>query len=436
MVEKLAHGSSRKLLSVDEIVETYVNSKTRKLLLFITSLMWSFDAAGVLALSFTLPAISKEWALTVQQSANILSATFIGMLIGALSVGFVADFLGRKISNIVYFLFTVVFSLFLGFTNSAATFLFLRLLAGIGYGGLMPSVNAYLAEFLGKGLRGAYLVLLEASWAIGSILIGLVSVTTVQISWRITYWAFAVGLVLLPILLKLPESPKFAFKKHGKDGLEKVLKAKIHYDVAPIPESKVAVIELLKSPYLSRTIMIWASWFVVSFVYYTLFSWAPKIFAQQGLNATKSLWFTFFMMVAQLPGYLSAAYFIEKLGRKKSLAMYFIGMSVSAILWAFVGNTVQLIIVALLLSFFTLGVWGLVYAYTPELYPTTMRGTGNGMAGVVARIAGILAPQFAGYMFSMNKSLLEIFSWLAGLSILAAVIVLLLAIETKNVEIG
>jgi len=63
----------------------------------------------------------------------------------------------------------------------------------------MPSVNAYFAEFLGKGLRGAYLVLLEASWAIGSILIGLVAVLTVQNNWRITYWVFAMGLLLLPV---------------------------------------------------------------------------------------------------------------------------------------------------------------------------------------------------------------------------------------------
>jgi len=158
----------------------HVSKKTKKSLLYISSLMWMFDAAGVLALSFTLPSISKEWVLTVQQSANILSSTFLGMLVGALSVGFVADLFGRKRSNLIYFLMTILFSTALGFTNSASTFMLFRFLAGIGYGGLMPSVNAYFAEFLGKGLRGAYLVLLEASWAIGSILIGLVAILTVQ----------------------------------------------------------------------------------------------------------------------------------------------------------------------------------------------------------------------------------------------------------------
>ncbi|MEJ5258187.1 MAG: MFS transporter [Fervidobacterium sp.] len=421
--------------TVDKVIETHVGLKLQKLILLITSVLWLFDAAGVLVLSFTLPSIVQEWGLSVQQSANILSSTFLGMLVGALSVGLIADLFGRKLSNTFYFLFTVVFTGLLGFSKTPNEFLFLRFLAGIGYGGLMPSVNAYLSEFIGKAIRGRYLVLLEASWAIGSIAIGLVAVLTTQYSWRVSYWVFFSGLVMLPILFKLSESPKFAFKKHGKKGLENVLGISIQTDIEPLPKSKFSIADILKPPYLTRTVMIWTSWFVVSFVYYVLFSWAPKIFAQQGLSTTKSLWFTFFMMVAQLPGYLSAAYFIEKIGRKKSLVIYFIGMAISSILWAFVTSSVQLILTALLLSFFTLGVWGLVYAYTPELYPTPMRGTGNGMAGVIARIAGILAPQFGGYMLSLNKSLLEIFSWLAGLSLLAAVAVMLLAVETKGKEI-
>jgi len=91
----------------------HVGEKTKKSLLYITSLMWMFDAAGVLALSFTLPSISKEWALSVQQSANILSSTFLDMLVGALSVGFVADLFGRKLSNLIYFLMTILFQQYL-----------------------------------------------------------------------------------------------------------------------------------------------------------------------------------------------------------------------------------------------------------------------------------------------------------------------------------
>jgi len=421
--------------SIDAIVERYVDRRLQNKLLFFTSLMWMFDAAGVLVLSFTLPKISQEWSLTLQQSANVLSSTFAGMLVGALTVGVVSDLFGRKLSNLLYFLLTVLFTALLGTTKSVEHFIILRFLAGVGYGGLMPSVNAYLAEFMSRSMRGAYLVLLEASWALGSIAVGLVAVFTVESSWRISYYSFLLGLVLVPLILLLPESPRFAFKKYGKSGLEKILDVRISEDVEELPKTKFLVGDILRPPYLGRTISIWVCWFVVSFVYYTLFSWAPKIFAQKGLTDVKSLWFTFFMMVAQLPGYLSAAYFIEKIGRKHSLFVYFAGMATFSILWAFVSNTVQLVITALTLSFFTLGVWGLVYAYTPELYPTPLRATGNGMAGVVARIAGIFAPQFGGYMLSKGSNLLQIFLWLSIMSIVAGLVALRFGVETKNREI-
>lgn len=423
------------MVSLDAVLEEQIAPKYQKKILFITSLMWMFDAAGVLVLSFTLPTISKLWNLDISTSANIISSTFFGMLVGALSVGIVSDVFGRKISNMIYFLFTVLFTTFIGFSNSPTQFIVRRFLAGVGYGGLMPSANAYLAEFTKKNLRGMYLVLLEASWAIGSIIIGLIAVLTVNTNWRISYFVFASGILLIPLLAKFPESPKFAFQKHGKKKLEELFPIETSDDIEYSINQKTKITEILKGQYLSRTIMIWVQWFNVSFTYYALFSWAPKIFAQKGLSSAKSLWFTFFMIVAQLPGYLSAAYFIEKIGRKKSLIIYTLGMALSALLWAFVSSEMLLIIVAILLSLFVLGTWGLVYAYTPELYPTVIRGTGNGMAGVVARIAGILAPQYAGFMLSKNKSLFEIFFYISLLSIVSTVVFGFLGVETKNRDI-
>ncbi len=423
-------------MTLDKVVEKYVTISKQRLLLFLTSLAWIYDAAGVIALSFTLPAITNEWTLSPQASANLASSTFLGMLVGALSVGVVADIFGRKMSNVLYFSLTFFFTFLLGFSKTPAQFILLRFLAGVGYGGLMPSVNAYLSEFTGIKIRGKYLVLLEASWAIGSILIGLISVLTINnLGWRWTYWVFASGLVLLPLFFVLPESPKFAYIKKGKEGLEKVLGQKIEENVE-IVNVKSSLLGVFSKQFFKVNIAIFTSWFVVSFVYYTLFTWAPKIFAQQGLSATRSLWFTFFMMVAQLPGYLSAAYFIEKIGRKKSLVFYFVGTAISGILWGFVSNTVGLIVISTILSFFTLGVWGLVYAYTPEVYPTQIRGSGNGIAGVVARISGILAPQFGGFMLQKNVPLLYIFSVLSVLAILAGVVVHLLGVETKGKEIA
>lgn len=420
------------MMKIDEVVAKYIPREKQRLLLILSSLAWMVDAAGVMVLSFTLPNLIDEWKLSTITAGAIASSTFIGMLVGALSSGFVADLLGRKVSNLIYLLSTITFTFLLGFMKSPEQFMIFRMLAGFGYGGLMPSVNAYLSEFTTYQIRGRYLVLLETSWAVGSIIIGIFSVLTKEsLGWRWSFLSFFVAYILVPIFLSLPETPKYAYIKGGKKKLEKVLEVEIKGSV-DILQEKYSIFSILKKKYLKRTIMIWLSWFVVSFVYYALFIWAPRIFASQGISSARSLWFTFFMMLAQLPGYLSAAYFIEKIGRKKSLTIYFIGMGISALFWGYVSSTFLLVTMALILSFFCLGVWGLVYAYTPELYPTPFRGTGNGSAGVMARIAGIIAPYYTGYMLKIKASLPHIFLWLSIMSILAGSVVTILGIETKD----
>lgn len=416
---------------IDEIVEKYVDRKTQRKFLMLTSIAWMFDAAGVMLLSFVLPYVIEEWKLTSTQGAAIASATFLGMLLGALSVGFVADLLGRKTSNLLFFVVTITFTFLSGFSKSFSALVVLRALSGFGYGGLMPSFNAYLSEFTSTGLRGRYLVLLESSWAVGSILIGLFSVLVLP-NWRWIFWIFGLGYIFVPVFSRMPETPKYALLRGGKNSLEKVLGRKVEEEIVPPKKEKVPIASLLKKEHLKDTILIWSVWFVVSFVYYALFTWAPRIFSSQGISVLKSSWFTFYMMVAQLPGYLSAAYFIEKWGRKVSLGVYFIGTGAAALLWANVRGDVSLLVSAMVLSFFCLGVWGLVYAYTPELYPTPLRGTGNGAAGVWARVAGMIAPYYTGFMMERGKSIAETLSWISAMAVAAGIAVLIFGRETKG----
>ncbi|MDK2786001.1 MAG: transporter, putative metabolite:H+ symporter [Thermotoga sp.] len=416
---------------IDEIVEKYVDRKTQRKFLVLTSIAWMFDAAGVMLLSFVLPYVIEEWKLTSTQGAAIASATFLGMLLGALSVGFVADLLGRKTSNLLFFVVTITFTFLSGFSKSFSALVVLRALSGFGYGGLMPSFNAYLSEFTSTGLRGRYLVLLESSWAVGSILIGLFAVLVLP-DWRWIFWIFGFGYIFVPVFSRMPETPKYALLRGGKSALEKVLGKKVEEEIVPPKKEKVPIASLLKKEHLKDTILIWSVWFVVSFVYYALFTWAPRIFSSQGISVLKSSWFTFYMMVAQLPGYLSAAYFIEKWGRKVSLGVYFIGTGAAALLWANVRGDVSLLVSAMVLSFFCLGVWGLVYAYTPELYPTPLRGTGNGAAGVWARVAGMIAPYYTGFMMERGKSIAETLSWISAMAVAAGIAVLIFGRETKG----
>ena len=83
---------------------------------------------------------------------------------------------------------------------------------------------------------------------------------------------------------------------------------------------------------------------------------------------------------------------MERWGRKPTLVAYLLGTAVSALLFGTAGTGIVAFIALALLSFFNLGAWGVVYTYSPELYPTAVRATGAGVAAAVGRIGGIIGP--------------------------------------------
>src|SRR5436853_6419744 len=127
--------------------------------------------------------------------------------------------------------------------------------------------------------------------------------------------------------------------------------------------------------------MLWILWFGVVLTYYGIFLWIPSILAARGLSEVRSNEFFFLSTLAQVPGYFSAAWLVERWGRKPTLVTYLLGSAVAA--WL-LGNApaeaAPVLLAGPLLSFFNLGAWGVVYTYTAELDPTPPPGPGPGCA--------------------------------------------------------
>ncbi|MNN65730.1 putative niacin/nicotinamide transporter NaiP [compost metagenome] len=141
------------------------------------------------------------------------------------------------------------------------------------------------------------------------------------------------------------------------------------------------------------------------------------------------------MTLAQLPGYFTAAYFIEKYGRKFVLVIYLLATAASAAWFGSATSEGMLIAAGICLSFFNLGAWGAMYAYTPELYPTKVRSTGVGLAASFGRIGGIIAPFLVGMLVARDVEIGTIF-WLFFFTIvLGALAVMWLGTETKGKEL-
>lgn len=377
---------------------------------------WALDAMDVGLISFVITVLVSEWSLTGEQASWIASAGFVGMAVGATVGGLLADRLGRRsvfaITLLIYGVATGASAL----VGGIALLLVLRFLVGLGLGAELPVASTYVSEFAPARMRGRLIVILEAFWAVGwtaAALIGFFIIPNVQEGWR---WAFAIGAIpavyALVIRWGLPESARW-LERQSRHAEASAVVARLEASPAlassqrRIGEPEVAPTTLAgpaattagerlralwSAEFSVRTACLWLVWFCVNFAYYGAFIWIPTLLFSQGYDLVKSFGFTLIITLAQLPGYAMAAWLIEVWGRRLTLSVFLAGSAVSAVLFGQAGTESLIIASGMALSFFNLGAWGALYAVTPEMYPTSLRGTGSGWAAGIGRIASILAP--------------------------------------------
>ena len=378
------------------------NSKHRRLLVG-SGIGWALDAMDVGLISFVMAALAKQWAITPTQLSWIGSIGFVGMAIGASLGGLLADRFGRRnvfaLTLLVYGIATGA----AGLSTGLAMLIALRFVVGLGLGAELPVASTLVSEYAPSRIRGRVVVLLEAFWAVGWILAALIGYFVIPLSdngWR---WALFLGIVpalyALYVRSRLPESVRFLENRGRTAEAEeavRVFESASGVDpvasppATPMPQGRWS--ELWSPAFGRRSAALWATWFGVNFSYYGAFIWIPSLLVSQGFSLTKSFGFTLIITLAQLPGYGAAAFLIEAWGRRATLATFLVGSAVSA--WAFgqAGSEGAIIAAGCALSFFNLGAWGALYAVTPEVYPTQLRGTGAGSAAAFGRIASIIAP--------------------------------------------
>ena len=392
---------------------------SRNRLLGTAGLAWMFDAMDVGILSFVIAALAVDWALTPGEMGWIGSVNSIGMAVGAFAFGILADRIGRK--N-VFILTLVLFSLASGLsaaTTGLAAFLVLRFIVGAGLGGELPVASTLVSESVGAKERGRVVVLLESFWAGGWLIAALISYFVIPAyGWRIALILTALpAIYAIYLRIHLPDSPEFTAKKEKRGSIGGNMKA------------------LFSAKYRRATIMLWIVWFTVVFSYYGMFLWLPSVMVMKGFDMIHSFGYVLLMTLAQLPGYFTAAWLIEKIGRKFVLSVFMIGTAISALVFGNADMTWLLLTAGAFLSFFNLGAWGALYAYSPEQYPTVIRGTGTGTAAAVGRIGGIFGPLLVGSLAGAGVGLGPIFSIFTGAVLIGVAAVLILGTETKQIEL-
>ncbi len=436
--------------SVDAAIDTLGLGRFQWRLLAICGLTWASDAMEVLLVGFALPGISAAFGLErgSAQATGLLSATFAGMLVGALFWGWLADRVGRRTVFLITVALGVVFGVLGAFAPTVALLVTLRFLTGFAIGGTLPVDYAMMAEFIPTVWRGRFLVYLESFWALGTVLVA-------GLAWALSTalppaesWRWLLGLAALPGLVGLlarlgvPDSPRSLLARGDASGARRALERVARINGVALPDApllvparpeRVTPAALFSGALRRRTALLAAVWFGLSLGYYGIFSWLPSFLKAGGLELGEVYRTTLLLALAQVPGYLLAAWLVERVGRRVTLTG-FLGVSALGAFLFLVASTPTAVLLALgLLSAALLGAWGALYAYTPELFPTPLRTTGMGLVSGMARVASVLSPGVGALLLTGNLGVaLGLF---AALFAVAAACAWAIGLETRGQQL-
>jgi putative MFS transporter len=450
---KMDNSSSTKgasaSLSISQRIDRLPMTRRMIKILLVVGIGWMFDAMDQGMVSGVIASIGTDWELNVGQLSLLGSAGTLGMIIGAALSGMAADRFGRRTVIMWMLLIFSIGSMLSGLAANYYMLIICRFVTGFGLGGELPVASTLVSEYSPVKHRGRNVVILESFWAWGWIAASLVAYLAIPtLGWRAAFFIGAVPAFFAAVIrFATPESPRY-LAQHGRFTEADALLRGLEEEAGIVYEGEVTQDAREESPgmlrsigslwskeHLRATAVLWVIWFGINLGYYGFVLWTPSFLVAQGLDLVKSFQFTLIMCIAQLPGYLAAALLIEKIGRKPVLTIFMAGTALAAWLFGHAGTPEQSLASGCLLYFFALGAWGCVYSYTPELYPTKVRGVGTGWAAAFGRVGAFLAPLIVPALYALfgeEKGFVSVFIVLTVTFLVVALVVLIFGVETKG----
>jgi putative MFS transporter len=429
---------------VERLPVSWWHVKTR----IIIGVATFFDAFDALAIASVLPAIVPMWKLTPPQIGFLISAGFLGQLLGALFFGWLAEKYGRMTGMIWSIGTFAVMSFVCAFAWSYESLLVFRLLQGFGLGGEVPIAAVYISELARTNVRGRFVMLYELIFPVGIVAASLVGLWVVPtLGWQYMFFIGAIPAVMVLFLRAvLPESPRWlasAGRLKEADAAMTQIERETEkatgqplpppQPVVSVPEKKASLADLFGPLYLRRTLIVWLIWFTAYLINYGLSIWMPTVYRTVfKLPLDVSLRYGLITTALGLIGATIAALIIDHVGRKTLFATCFAGAAVSLIILSQIASpSAEQVLIFIAISYFFVNAINLgVYLYTPELYPTRMRAFGVGTATAWLRFASMVGPTVVGFMIATG--LQSVFLAFGALAVVTAIVTALFAIETKQ----
>jgi putative MFS transporter len=399
-----------------------------------------YVAGGVLA-----SAIQTKFS-TLPQNLQFLSLTFVGMTLGALITGFVGDAMGRRFTYQINLLIFGLASLAAAFAQTMPQLIVCRFIQGLGLGAEIVVGYSTLTEFVPPKTRGRWLSFMAFIVVAGFPVTAILSYLIIpHWGWRPMFIIAGIGSLIVWYLRKaLPESPRWLESK-GRSAEAEALMQTIEKEAAtagalpapiqPAPVALVTTSAMFKPPILQS--MIVGSWVLITIntLIFGFVIFLPQFFLRQGLTIAHSLAYTLVLSAASLIGCAIGAYAADFIGRRWTI----IGASVVTIVFGYIyarfnaasdPATVLAVGFVLILAIYVLTALSFG-VYTPELFPTEIRLTANGICNTIGRAATVVSPFVVGFLM-VHYKLPGVIWLMIGLLVVQMVVVWAWGVEPRN----
>ena len=407
----------------------------------LTIALNALDGFDVLSISFASPGIAQEWGIDRAALGIVLSMELIGMAIGSIFLGGVADTIGRR-PTILGCLVVMAGGMLAATTAAGLVALSAwRVVTGLGIGGMLAAINAVAAEFSNRRRRHLNVSLMSIGYPLGAVAGGIVAARLLQgHDWRaVFYFGSAVTAVLIPIVfLFVPESVHWLTRKQPAGALDNVNRAMTrmgHPTVTALPAlaadaRRTSVADVFASGLVGSTVIVTLAYFFHITTFYFIVKWIPKIVVDLGFAPSSAAGV---LVWTNVGGAIGGAIF-GLLTQRYSVKALTIGVLIaSTVMVTLFGRTPadlqRLSLICAIAGFcINAGIVGL-YAIIAQVFPTHVRASGTGFAIGVGRGGSVLAPIIAGFLFAAGFTLPVVATTLAFGSLVAALVLLLLKVD-------
>ncbi|HTU00352.1 MAG TPA: MFS transporter, partial [Candidatus Sulfotelmatobacter sp.] len=376
------------------------------------------------------PGLIRHWHLEVKTIALITSLSFLGMFLGATLGGWFGDRVGRK-RGLVY-----TIAIYSGFSllNAAAwnvvSLGIFRFLTGVGLSSMTVIANTYISEFFPATSRGKY-----QGWAMTFGLFGIpitswvarLVVPLAPWGWRLVFIWGALGLVALAFVARMAESPRW-LEVHGRTEQAEAVMRRLEAEVStatgqPLPApaagrrpeavGRASYRQLFQGQYRGRTILLLVAWIFQTLGFYGFVAWVPTLLVKQGFSVVSSLTYTSLIALGAPLGAWIASQIAERVDRKWSLTFVSVATAIFGLLYGATFRPLLIVVFGLLVTVAIQCFAPLLYAYSPELYPTEARASGAGLTYGVGRLANVIGPMIVSALFT-TYGYGSVFAYIAG----------------------